>query len=162
MARRDKAEPQRGGNRNIASNRKAFHDYAIDDRFEAGIVLAGSEIKSIRAGRVSLRDSYVAFRNGEAWLIGSHVAGYTEASYLDHNPLRDRKLLLHRQEIARLRARVEQRGYTVVPLRIYLKNNRAKVEIALAKGKREYDKRTAIAERDNERDIQRALRDRLR
>lgn len=162
MAKRDHNEPERGGDRNIASNRKAFHDYAIDDRFEAGIVLVGSEIKSIRAGRVSLRDSYVMFRDGEAWLVGSHISGYTQASYLDHEPLRDRKLLLHRQEIVRLKARVDQRGYTVVPLRLYLKDNRAKVEIALAKGKREYDKRTAIAERDNERDIQRAMRDLLR
>jgi len=162
MARTSKIAQERGGDRTIANNRKAFHDYTIDDRYEAGIVLVGSEIKSIRAGRVNLRDSYVAFREGEAWLVGAHVAGYNEASYQDHEPMRDRKLLLHRQEIARLRARVEQRGYTVVPLRLYLKDNRAKVEIGLAKGKHAYDKREAIAERDSERAMQRELRERMR
>ena len=162
MAKSGKGEPERGGNRTVANNRKAFHDYTIDDRFEAGIVLVGSEIKSVRAGRVNLRDSYVAFRDGEAWLIGTHISGYNEASYLDHEPLRDRKLLLHKQEIQRLRGRVEQRGYTVVPLRLYLKDNRAKVEIGLAKGKHEYDKRAAIADRDSERAMQRELRERLR
>ncbi|MEN6479444.1 MAG: SsrA-binding protein SmpB [Anaerolineales bacterium] len=162
MAKPSKQEVQRGGNRTIANNRKAFHDYTIDDRLEAGIVLVGSEIKSVRAGRVNLRDSYVAFRDGEAWLVGAHIAGYNEASYLDHEPMRDRKLLLHRQEIQRLRARVEQRGYTVVPLRLYLKNNRAKVEIGVAKGKHEYDKRAAIAERDSERAMQRELREQMR
>lgn len=162
MAKRGKRQPERGGNRTIANNRKAFHDYTIEDRYEAGIALAGSEIKSVRAGRVNLRDSYVTFRQGEAWLVGMHISGYSQASYLDHDPLRDRKLLLHKQEIARLQARVEQRGYTVVPLRMYLKSNRAKVEIALAKGKREYDKRSAIAERDSERAIRRALREHMR
>lgn len=162
MSKRSKDELQRGGNRTIANNRKAFHDYTIDDRYEAGIALVGSEIKSVRAGRVNLRDSYVAFRNGEAWLVGAHISGYSQASYLDHEPLRDRKLLLHRQEIARLQARVEQRGYTVVPLRMYLKDNRAKVEIALAKGKRDYDKREAIAERDSKRAVERALREHMR
>ena len=162
MARTNKRELEHGGNRTIANNRKAFHDYSIDDRYEAGIVLAGSEIKSIRAGRVNLRDSYVAFRDGEAWLVGTHISGYNQASYLDHEPLRDRKLLLHKQEIARLRARVEQRGYTVVPLRLYLKDNRAKVELGLARGKREYYKREAIAERDSKRSIERELRERLR
>ncbi len=151
-----------GGDRVIAVNRKAFHDYFVDETLEAGLVLWGSEIKSIRAGRVNLRDSYVAIRGGEAWLTGSHIAGYSQASYQDHDPTRDRKLLLHRREIERLRARVDQKGYTVVPLKLYLKHNRAKIEIALARGKRQYDKRETIAQRDSERDIQRAIKEAYR
>ena len=150
-----------GPNRTISQNRKAFHDYSITETLEAGLALHGSEIKSIRAGRVNLRDSYVAFREGEAWLIGAHIAGYNEASYLDHDPVRDRKLLLHRREIQRLRAQVEQRGYTVVPTRLYLKNNRAKVEIGLAKGKHTYDKRESLRDRDTEREIEREIKERL-
>ncbi|MBC7315913.1 MAG: SsrA-binding protein SmpB, partial [Chloroflexi bacterium] len=124
--------------------------------------LVGSEIKSIRAGRVNLRDSYVTFRNGEAWLIGCHIAGYSQASYLDHDPRRDRKLLMNKREILRWRQRAEQKGYTIVPLRLYLRNNLAKVEIALARGKRQYDKREAIAERESQRDIERTLKEALR
>ncbi|NLG29507.1 MAG: SsrA-binding protein SmpB [Chloroflexi bacterium] len=156
------ADKERGGNRVISTNRKAYHDYTIGESVEAGIVLVGSEIKSVRAGRVNLRDSYVALRNGEAWLVGTHIAGYDQASHQDHNPLRDRKLLLHRREILRLRQKADQKGFTIVPLRLYLKDNRAKVEIGLAKGKREYDKREAIADRDAERDMQRELKDALR
>ncbi len=159
MASRKRAgDEQTGANRTISRNRKAFHDYHISDTLEAGLVLRGSEIKSIREGRVNLRDSYVAFRRGEAWLIGTHIAGYNQASYQDHDPMRDRKLLLHKKEIERLRGQVEQRGYTVVPTRLYLKNNRAKVEIGLAKGKRSYDKRQTLRERDSEREIERALK----
>lgn len=150
-----------GPNRTISRNRKAFHDYTITETLEAGLALHGSEIKSIRAGRVNLRDSFVAFRDGEAWLIGTHVAGYDEASYLDHDPLRDRKLLLHRKEIQRLRAQVEQRGFTVVPTRMYLKSNRAKVEIGLAKGKHTYDKRESLRDRDAEREMEREIKERL-
>lgn len=152
------AEPERGGDRPITSNRKAYHEYFIEDTLEAGLVLLGSEIKSIRAGQVNLRDSYVTIRNGEAWLIGTHIAGYAEASSEDHEPRRDRKLLLHRLEIDRWLGRAEQRGYTIIPLRMYLKNNRAKVEIGLARGKQQHDKRDAIAERDVQRDIDRALK----
>ena len=162
MARRkgDKAKNVvRGGDRLIATNRKAYHDYHIDDILEAGLVLVGSEIKSIRAGRVNLRDSYVTIRDGEAWLIGSHIAGYTQASYQDHDPRRNRKLLLHRRQIQRWLGKAEQKGYTVVPLKLYLKNNRAKLEIGLARGKREYDKRQAIARRESERDIRRAIKE---
>ncbi len=158
----EKTHQKERGDRLIATNRKAYHDYFIDETLEAGLVLVGSEIKSIRAGHVNLRDSYVAIRNGEAWLIGAHIAGYHQASYQDHDPRRDRKLLLHRHEILRWRSKVEQRGYTIVPLRLYLKNNRAKVEIGLARGKRSYDKREAIAERESERDIQRALKEAYR
>lgn len=158
MAKKKDQEPVRGGNRLIASNRKAYHDYFIDETLEAGLVLVGSEIKSIRAGRVNLRDSYVTIRNGEAWLIGTHIAGYAEASYQDHDPNRDRKLLLHRREIDRWLGKAEQKGYTIVPLKLYLKDNRAKVEIGLARGKRQYDKREAIAKRDSERDMRRAIK----
>ena len=153
---------EQGPNRTISNNRKAFHDYSITETLEAGLALHGSEIKSIRAGRVNLRDSYVAFRDGEAWLIGTHIAGYNEASYLDHDPLRDRKLLLHRREIQRLRVQVEQRGYTVVPTRLYLKNNRAKIEIGLAKGKHTYDKRDSLRDRDAEREMEREIKEHLR
>jgi SsrA-binding protein len=160
MARKKKKRPdeaKRSGDRVIARNRKAYHDYFIGDTLEAGLRLVGSEIKSIRAGQVNLRDSFVAFRDGEAWLIGTHIAGYAQASYQDHDPRRNRKLLMHRKEIERWRAKVEQRGFTVVPLKLYLKNNRAKVEIGLAKGKHVYDKRHTIAKRDSERDMRRSL-----
>jgi len=149
----------RGADRLISTNRKAYHDYFVDETLEAGLVLVGSEIKSIRAGQVNLRDSYVTLRNGEAWLIGAHIAGYSEASYQDHDPRRDRKLLLHRREITKWRSKVEQRGFTMVPLKLYLKNNRAKVEIALVRGKHTYDKREAIAQRDSERDLRRELKE---
>jgi SsrA-binding protein len=149
----------RGADRLISTNRKAYHDYFVDETLEAGLVLVGSEIKSIRAGQVNLRDSYISLRNGEAWLIGAHIAGYTEASYQDHDPRRDRKLLLHRREITKWRSKVEQRGFTMVPLKLYLKNNRAKVEIALVRGKHTYDKREAIAQRDSERDLRRELKE---
>lgn len=156
-----KQDQETGANRTISRNRKAFHDYFISETLEAGLVLQGSEIKSIRAGSVNLRDSFVAFRDGEAWLVGVHIAGYHEASYQDHDPRRDRKLLLHKREIRRLRAQVEQRGYTCVPTRLYLKDNRAKVEIGLAKGKHTYDKRSALRERDSDREMERALKEML-
>jgi len=149
----------RGADRLVSTNRKAYHDYFVDETLEAGLVLVGSEIKSIRAGQVNLRDSYVTLRNGEAWLIGAHIAGYSEASYQDHDPRRDRKLLLHRREITKWRSKVEQRGFTMVPLKLYLKSNRAKVEIALVRGKHTYDKREAIAQRDSERDLRRELKE---
>jgi SsrA-binding protein len=157
--KRKREEPIRGGNRTIATNRKAYHDYHIEDTVEAGLVLKGSEMKSVRAGRVNLRDSYVTIRDHEAWLVGTHIAGYAQASYEDHDPLRDRKLLLHRMEIDRWLARAEQKGYTIIPLKLYLKNNRAKVEIGLARGKRLYDKRATIAERDAERAIERSIKE---
>ena len=157
--KRSDDEIKPGGNRVIATNRKAYHDYFISDTLEAGLRLVGSEIKSIRAGRVNLRDSFVSFRDREAWLVGSHIAGYAQASYQDHDPRRDRKLLMHRREIDRWRVKVEQRGYTAVPLKLYLKNNRAKVEIGLARGKHTYDKRHTIAKRDSERDIRRGLKE---
>jgi SsrA-binding protein len=146
----------------IATNRKAGRDFTLEDRREAGLVLTGTEIKSIRAGRVNLSDGYIQPRDGELWLLNVHIAPYDPAGRYGHEARRPRKLLLHRREIDRLTARVHERGYTIVPVRLYLKEGRAKVEIALARGKRKYDKREAIAKRDAERDIDRALKERSR
>ncbi|MDY7042238.1 MAG: SsrA-binding protein SmpB [Chloroflexota bacterium] len=148
--------------RTVATNRKARHDYHIEESFEAGIVLTGSEIKSVRAGRVNLRDSYAAVRGGELWLINSHIALYDPASQQNHEPRRSRKLLMHRHQINRLEGQVRERGYTLIPLRMYLRDGRAKVELALARGKRKYDKRRTIAEREAGRQIERALKERGR
>lgn len=144
----------------VATNRKAFHEYFVSDTFEAGLVLAGSEIKSIRAGRVSLQDGYVLFEQGEAWLVNVHIAQYDPASRQNHDPKRRRKLLLHRREIDRLAGKVQEKGFTVIPTRLYLKDSRAKVEIGLARGKKLYDKREAIAKRDSQRQVDRALKER--
>ena len=142
----------------IATNRRAAHDYNLEERYEAGLVLTGTEIKSIRAGRVNLKDGYVQPRQGELWLMNVHIAPYDPAGrHFGHDPRRPRKLLLHRREINRLIARVQERGYTIIPTRLYLKDGRAKVEIALARGRRKYDKRRAIAERDARREVERAL-----
>jgi len=146
----------------VATNRKARHDYHILDTYEAGMVLTGSEIKSVRAGRVNLRESYVAVRDGELWLINCHIAPYDQASRQNHDPRRDRKLLMHRRQIDRLAREVQEPGYTIVPLRMYLKDNWAKVEIALARGKKLHDKRQAIAKRDSKRQVERALKERYR
>jgi SsrA-binding protein len=146
----------------VATNRKAGRDFHLEDRHEAGMVLTGTEIKSIRAGRVNLSDGYIQPRDGELWLLNVHVGPYDPAGRYGHDPLRPRKLLLHRREIDRLASRVRERGYTIVPTRLYLKGGRAKVEIALARGKRKYDKREAIAKRDMQRDIDRALKERER
>lgn len=140
----------------IATNRKAYHDYFIEEQHEAGIALTGTEIKSVRAGQVSLREGYVMARGGELWLMGVHIAPYEQASARQAvDPVRPRKLLLHRREINKLLGGVQEKGYTIVPLRMYLRNRRAKVEIALVKGKKQYDKRATIAKRDAERRIER-------
>jgi SsrA-binding protein len=146
----------------IATNRKARYEYRFHDTVEAGLVLVGSEIKSIRAGRVSLREGFVLFEGGEAWLVNVHIAQYDPASVQNHEPKRRRKLLLHRREIDRLQRRVQEKGFTIVPTRLYLKDGRAKVEIALARGKKQYDKRQVIAERDSKRQMDRALKERYR
>jgi SsrA-binding protein len=146
----------------VATNRKAGRDFNLEDRFEAGLVLLGTEIKSIRAGRVNLSDGYVQHRDGELWLVNAHIAPYDPSGRYGHEPLRPRKLLLHRREINRLISRVTERGYTIVPTRLYLKDGRAKVEIALARGKRKYDKRQDISKRDAQREIERALKERHR
>jgi SsrA-binding protein len=141
----------------IATNRKAQHDFLIEDKFEAGVVLTGSEIKSIRGGQVNLRDSYALVRNGELWLINAHIAPYHQASYANHEPRRDRKLLMHRREINRLAGKLQEKGLTLVPLRLYLKNSRAKLELGLGRGKKMYDKRQAMREREDSRHIAREM-----
>lgn len=143
----------------VAENRRARHDYALEDTYEAGLSLKGSEIKSIREGKVNLRQAYVQIKEGEAWVYDMHIAPYTRGGYANHDPTRPRRLLLHRDEIGRLGGQVAQRGYTIVPTRLYLKRGRAKLEIALAKGRRAYDKRQAIAEREAQREIERGLRE---
>lgn len=142
----------------VAKNRKAQFEYFLLEKFEAGIVLKGSEIKSIRAGHVSLQEAYVQVEANQAWLINSHIASYEAASYLDHDPKRARKLLLHKKELRILWNDVRQKGVTVIPVSMYLKGGRAKVEIAVAKGKKLYDKRHDIAEKDVRRDIDRMMR----
>jgi SsrA-binding protein len=143
----------------VATNRKAYRDYQILDQVEAGIVLTGTEIKSIRAGRMNLRDSYATVRAGEIWLINAHISPYSHGQRENHEPRRDRKLLLHRREINRFASKMIEKGWTMVPLRCYLKDGRAKVELALVRGKRQYDKRRAIAQRDHDRELQRAVKD---
>jgi len=139
----------------VATNRKAKHEFFLFDHYEAGIALQGSEIKSIRAGQISLTEAYIKIDNREAWLMDAHVAPYEQAGRFNHDPRRPRKLLLHRKEIHRLWDTVRQKGVTVVPIRAYLKNGRAKIEIAVAKGKKLYDKRQEIAKRDAQRDLNR-------
>jgi SsrA-binding protein len=141
----------------IASNRKARHDYFLEDHFEAGIVLMGTEIKSVRAGRVSLREAYITTDGEEAWLVNAHIAPYDPASRMNHDPKRQRKLLLHKKEIGKLYDGMMQKGYTIIPISLYLKSGKAKVEIALARGKKQYDKRRDMAKRDAERQIARSL-----
>jgi SsrA-binding protein len=150
------------GSRVIAVNRKAYHDYHIQESFEAGIALKGSEIKSIRAGKVNLSDAYARPENGELWLHNSHIASYDAASYNTHEPIRPRKLLLHRKEIDVLASKVVQKGLTLVPLKLYIKHGVAKVELGVAKGKKVYDKREAIARRDADREMDRAMKQRRR
>jgi SsrA-binding protein len=143
----------------VAVNRKAKHDYFILETFECGIVLTGTEIKSVRDGRVNLKDSFALIRDRELWLIGMHISPYEKGSYYNHEPERDRKLLIHKIELLRLNSKIREKGLTLVPLSIYIKNGKhAKIELALAKGKAEHDKRDAIAERDAKRSMARALR----
>ena len=142
----------------VARNRKASRDFMLEDRFEAGISLLGSEIKAVRAGQVSLSEAHIAIEYGEAWLLNAHIAAYEPASQRNHELRRPRKLLLHRRELDQISSKVKQRGYTLIPVQMYLTHGLAKVEIALAKGKRQYDKRREIAEREAQREIQRALR----
>ena len=146
----------------ITANRKARHDYHIQESFEVGVVLKGSEIKSIRAGRVNLSDAYARPENGELWLYNSHIASYDAASYNTHEPKRPRKLLLHRKEIDDLAGKVTQKGLTLVPLKLYIKHGIAKIELGVAKGKKLYDKRETIARRDAEREVERAMKHRRR
>ncbi len=141
------------GPQTIATNRKALHDYFIEERYEAGLVLTGSEVKSLREGRANLKDAYARVLNEEVFLLGAHISPYAAASYQNHDPTRTRKLLLHRKEIQRLVGKTTQRGLTLVPLRLYWKGGRAKVELGLARGKRQYDKREAERRREAQREM---------
>lgn len=142
----------------VARNKKARHDYLIEDTWEAGLVLTGTEVKALRLGRASLIDSWVEISGGEAWLYGANIPMYSQGSWNNHAPTRKRKLLLHREEILRMEQKVQAKGYTIVPLELYFIGGRAKVEIALAKGKQEYDKRHALREAEHKREAARAMR----
>ena len=144
----------------IAENRKARHDYIIVDQYEAGLVLTGTEVQSLRLGRVNLKDAYAKIKNGEVFLYQMHIGPYPFAYYDNHEPLRARKLLLHKREITRLYAKANEQGHTLVPLRIYFKAGKAKIALALVKGKREFDKRAAIREREQRRELDRARKQR--
>jgi SsrA-binding protein len=148
------------GEKQIAENRKARHDYHLLERFEAGIVLTGTEVKSLRAGGATLQQAYADVRGSEVWLVGAHIAEYSAGNIANHEPDRDRKLLLHRREIESLIGKVRERGLTLVPTRLYWKNGKAKVELALARGKERRDKRRDLAQRDAQRQIERALKSR--
>ena len=146
----------------VTKNKKAFHNYEILEKFEAGMELVGSEVKSLREGKAHLRDSYALIRGSEVYLVGMHIGPYSHTGYLGHEPYRDRRLLLHKQEIRKLARQVNVKGMTIVPLRIYFKNGWAKTEIGLAKSKKIYQKKRAIAERDRARDLDRELKERKR
>ena len=154
--------PKEQGRKLVAQNRKARHDYHIEDTFEAGLVLVGTEVKSLRAGRASLVDGFAEIHQGEAFLHAVHIPTYTEGTWNNHAPTRKRKLLLNRHEIDKMERRVNERGLTIVPLRMYFKDGRAKVEIALAKGKKSWDKRHALAERQANRETEQAVGRRLK
>lgn len=143
----------------IAQNKKAYHDYFVDEEYEAGLELCGTEVKSIRAGKVNLKDSYVSLKTGEAILIGMHISPYEQGNIFNHDPLRARKLLLHRREINKLIGLTQQQGYTLIPLKLYLKSQYVKVKLGLCRGKKNYDKRAAIAERDAKRNIDRSIKE---
>ncbi len=144
----------------VAENRKARHDYTIVDQYEAGLVLTGTEVQSMRLGKANLKDSYAKVKDGEVWLYQMHISPYPFAYYNNHDPLRVRKLLLHKREILRLYAKANEQGHTLVPLKLYFKAGKAKITLALAKGKREFDKREALRERDYKREAERAHRQR--
>jgi SsrA-binding protein len=146
----------------IASNRRARHNFDILETYEAGLVLRGTEVKALRDGRADLKESYARVEGGEAWLVGCHISHYTQGNRANHDPLRPRKLLLHKREIGRLLGKIMEKGLTLVPLRLYFKAGRAKVEIGLARGRKTLDKRHAIREREERREMERAVRDRVR
>ncbi len=158
MPKENKDQPQPEKEKNIATNRKARHEYSILAVYEAGIVLKGTEVKSLRLGKANLVDSYASLKEGEVWLIGSHINAYEQGNINNHDPLRDRKLLLNRNEIRRLIGKVKEKGLTLIPLRLYFKKGKVKVELALAKGKKSYDKRETIAKRDFEREQERRIK----
>ena len=151
---------EKTGNKIIAVNRKARHDYFVEDTFECGIALAGTEVKSLRAGTVNLKDSYCIIKDGELFVISMHISPYEKGNIFNRDPMRQRKLLMHRREIMRLFGKVKQDGFSLIPLSIYLKGSRVKVKVGLCKGKKLYDKRQAAAERDAKRQIDRAMKER--
>jgi SsrA-binding protein len=161
MARNEKKKEDEGI-KVICRNKRAFHEYYINDSLECGIVLTGTEVKSLREGTSSLEDAYAKIEDGELWLIGSDIPEYTMGNRMNHKPKRPRKLLLHRREIAGFAGKASQRGYTLVPLRMYFKNGKAKVELAVASGKKLHDKREALKKADAQREIRRAMSDRRR
>ena len=154
--------PKELGEKVVATNRKARHDYSIEDTYEAGLVLSGTEVKSLRMGRASLVDGYGFIDGGEAWLDAVHIPEYSQGTWTNHPPRRKRKMLLHKAQIIKISQKVKEGGYTLVPLRIYFLDGRAKVELAVAKGKKEYDKRHALRERQDKREADRAMRTRNR
>ena len=153
---------QKGGAKLIAQNKKAYHDYFVDDEIEAGIELAGTEVKSVRLGRVNLKDSYISCKTGEAILIGMHISPYEHGSIYNHEPLRSRRLLLHRKEINKLIGLTSQQGCTLIPLKLYFKGQYVKLSVGICRGKNNYDKRAAVAERDAKRNMDRAVRERYK
>lgn len=160
---RDEVSPtEKRGIKIAAQNRKAFHDYFVEDRYEAGIELAGTEVKSIRGGTLNLKDAYCAVKDGELFVHGMHISPYEKGNIFNKDPVRARRLLMHRREIAKLHALIKQDGYTLVPLSVYFKDARVKLEIGLCKGKKNYDKRDAAAARDARREIDRTLKERNR
>jgi SsrA-binding protein len=150
----------KGEGKQVAQNKKAYHDYFIEETYEAGIVLQGTEIKSIRAGKANLKDSYARIQNGEAWLYSMHVSPYEQGNRYNHDPLRPRKLLLHKREINKLLGETKEVGYALVPVKLYLKNGFCKVLLGLAKGKKNYDKREDLKKKEAKREIERVFRDR--
>ena len=154
--------PDKANNETVTVNRQAYHEYFVDETIEAGIALTGTEVKSARAGHVTLRGAYARIKGDEVWLEGAHIAEYEHGTWANHDPLRPRRLLLHRKEIERLATRVQAKGQTLIPLKMYFKGNRLKVEIGLCRGKKLYDKREAIAKRDADRELARVSKYRQR
>ncbi|HEX6122423.1 MAG TPA: SsrA-binding protein SmpB [Ktedonobacterales bacterium] len=154
--------PEKANNETVTVNRQAYHDYFVDETIEAGVALTGTEVKSARAGHVTLRGAYARIKDDQVWLEGAHIAEYEHGTWTNHDPLRPRRLLLHRKEITRLEQRVQAKGQTLIPLKMYFKGNRLKVEIGLCRGKKLYDKREAIAKRDAERELARVSKYRQR
>ncbi len=150
--------PHQRGTKTVAQNRKAFHDYFVEERYECGIALFGTEVKSMRAGRVSLKESWAVVRGGELWVEGMHISPFDQGSYFNRDPLRPKKLLMHKKEIRKLSGDAARDGYTLIPLSVYLKDGRMKLELGLCKGKQLHDKRDSEARRDADRQIQRAMR----
>lgn len=152
--------PHQKGIKIVAQNRKAFHDYFVEERFECGAVLFGTEVKSVRLGRINLKDSWAQVRNGEMWAEGIHISPYEQGNIFNRDPIRPKKLLMHRTEIRKLNSLVMRQGYTLIPLEAYFKDGRMKIQLGLCKGKQTHDKRAAIAKRDSDVAIRRALRER--